>query len=158
MNVQHRPKTYTYRHIISFEETNVVGNVYFARQVAWQGACREMFLRDHAPATLDEIAADLRLVTVRVACDYYHELRAFDDIAVHMTLTRQVGNRIILAFDYRVTRDGMALQFARGEQEIRSMREGPEGLAACPIPDDLARALDLFAGSISADPAILSIQ
>jgi hypothetical protein len=61
------PRSYCYRHTVSFEETNVVGNVYFTRHISWQGRCRELFLRDYAPDTLDDLKRDLRLVPCRAA-------------------------------------------------------------------------------------------
>src|SRR5882672_2394132 len=42
-------RAYEYRHIVGFEETNLVGNVYYVKHVAWQGRVREMFLREHVP-------------------------------------------------------------------------------------------------------------
>jgi len=42
-------RSYEYRHVVSFEETNLVGNVYYVNHLRWQGRVREMFLRDHAP-------------------------------------------------------------------------------------------------------------
>jgi enediyne biosynthesis thioesterase len=56
-------RAYEYRHIVGFEETNVVGNVYYASHIRWQGRCREMFLRDHAPGVLHQLGEGLRLVT-----------------------------------------------------------------------------------------------
>ena len=38
-------RAFEYRHLVGFEETNLVGNVYYANHVRWQGRCREMFLR-----------------------------------------------------------------------------------------------------------------
>jgi len=143
----HTPPVFSYRHVISFEETNVVGNVYFARHVAWQGACREMFLRAHAPSVLDEIGADLRLVTLSVACDYFQELRAFDEVVVNMALAHVTGNRIGLDFDYRLQRGEQALQCARGRQEIGCMREPsgqPGRMVPCDVPAELMRALRAF--------------
>ena len=67
-------RTYEYTHIVGFEETNLVGNVYYANHVRWQGRCRELFLRDHAPEILDELRNGLYLVTVRVSCEYFNEL------------------------------------------------------------------------------------
>ena len=37
-------RAFEYRHVVSFEETNLVGNVYFANHLSWQGRCRELFL------------------------------------------------------------------------------------------------------------------
>ena len=64
-------RAYEYHHIVGFEETNVVGNVYYANHISWQGRCREMFLRDNAPEILDELSRGLALVTLRVSCEYF---------------------------------------------------------------------------------------
>ena len=139
------PRAFKHRHVICFEETNVVGNVYFARHVAWQGACREMFLRAHAPGILAEIERDLRLVTISVSCDYFQELRAFDEVDLRMSLAYERGNRIGLDFDYRVLRGDVALQCARGRQEIGCMRAEADGaLRPCPPPRELSEALRDF--------------
>ena len=65
-------RTYEYEVTIGFEETNVVGNVYFVNHLRWQGKCRELFLRDHAPGVLRDLANGLRILSVRskdcVAC------------------------------------------------------------------------------------------
>ena len=50
---------FEYRHIVGFEETNVVGNVYYANHVLWQGRCREMFLKEYAPDVADLISDGL---------------------------------------------------------------------------------------------------
>lgn len=34
-------QTYEYRHIVGFEETNLVGHAHDANHVKWQGRCRE---------------------------------------------------------------------------------------------------------------------
>ena len=85
--------TYRYRHRVSFEDTNLVGNVYFARYVSWQGRCRELFLLERAPEVLPELDRSLRLVTIRVACDYFAELRALDEVEISMVLAYQRQNR-----------------------------------------------------------------
>lgn len=146
-SVESRPRAFIFRHIVSFEETNLVGNVYFARHVAWQGICREMFLRAHAPSVLDEIACGLRLITVSVSCDYFAELRAFDEIELRMSLEHQRGNRIGLAFEYLVLRDGSSQQCALGKQEIGCMRLDPKGLVPVSLPDELQAALDEFSAA-----------
>lgn len=137
-------KAFIHKHIVCFEETNVVGNVYFARHVAWQGACREMFLRAHAPGILDEIEHDLRLVTISVSCEYFQELRAFDEIELLMSLKNCHGNRISLNFDYRVLREGGAQNCALGEQTIGCMKVTGKEMMATPPPQELLQALQPF--------------
>lgn len=140
-----RPRpSFSYRHIVAFEETNVVGNVYFTRHISWQGRCREMFLRQHAPDILGEISRDLRLVTLRVSCDYFEELNAFDEIDVRMSLAHIRQNKIGLNFSYLKTGAGPAATAARGFQEIGCMRLTAKGLVPISVPPQLAEALRPF--------------
>ena len=130
-------RAYEYRHTVGFEETNVVGNVYFTRYVSWQGRCRELFLRDCAPDTLAELAGDLRLVTTRVSCDYLAELRALDEVIVRMTLARLSPGRVTMRFEY--ARQGELV--ARGEQEIACLRARQGAYVPVAVPQSLRAAL-----------------
>ena len=141
-----RAKAFVYRHTISFEETNLLGNVYFVRHLAWQGRCREMFLWQFAASVIDELSKDLRLVTIHASCDYYVELTAFDEIEVQMCLAYQQQNRIGLAFEYYLCNERELTLVARGAQEIGCMRQTAEGLRPTPVPPDLASALEEYAG------------
>ncbi len=136
---------FIYHHVVSFEETNVVGNVYYARHVAWQGRCRELFLKEHAPEILDEIAKDLRLVTLRVSCEYFEEVRAFDEIEIRMSLLYQNVHRIGVAFDYMLQREEVETLAARGAQEIACMRCVGSSLTPTAVPPALRSALQLYA-------------
>ena len=124
-----------------FQETNLVGNVYFANHVAWQGACREHFLRDHAPEIVEQLQTGLSLVTVSCQCEYLAELVAFDEVVIRMQLIDSVQNRIDLGFDYvRVRRQREEL-VAIGRQRIACMQRNGEQLAPVPIPAALRAAL-----------------
>jgi enediyne biosynthesis thioesterase len=139
-------KAYEYPHLVGFEETNLVGNVYYVNHLRWQGRCREMFLRDHAPEILAELANGLALATVRCACDYLAELEAFDEIVLRMRLGGVVQNRITLNFEYwRRKGDEAEELVARGEQVVACMRR--EGGRAVPtaIPGSLREALKPYA-------------
>jgi len=138
-------RAYEHRHIVSFEETNLVGNVYYANHVRWQGLCREMFLRDHAPGLLEALASDLALVTVRVSCEYLAELFAFDEIAIRMRLSDLTQNRVTMRFEYWRRRGADEELVARGEQQIACMRRVGLQLAAAPVPPELRDALRLYA-------------
>jgi len=132
---------YEYRHLVSFEETNLVGNVYFANHVRWQGRCREMFIKDHAPGVLAELNDTLRMVTVRCSVEYLDELRAFDEVVVHMKLESVARNRIAMEFQYFRVRDDERELVARGSHEVATMRASAKGLVPTPIPAQLARVL-----------------
>lgn len=139
-----RARSYSYRHTISFEETNLVGNVYFTRHLSWQGRCRELFLRDYAAEVLDELRGDLRLVTLNVSCEYFAELHALDTVEIRMRLAHQHQHRIRLRFDYLLQNGSSEPLIARGSQEIGCMRQTAAGLAPTAIPRALARALADF--------------
>jgi enediyne biosynthesis thioesterase len=135
-------RAYEYRHIVAFEETNLVGNVYYANFVRWQGRCREMFLRDHAPGVIDGLKRGLALMTVRVSCEYLAELSAFDEVVIRMRLGALKQNRTTMLFEYwRQNPGGSEELVARGEQQVACMiREGSR-MIPVPIPLELSEAL-----------------
>lgn len=138
-------KYYEWRHIVSFQETNMVGNVYYVNHLSWQGRCREMFLRNHAPAILKDLTRGLALATVRCSCEYHDELTAFDEIALRMRLGGMTQNRITLLFDYWRCRNGSEQLVARGEQQIACMRRQGDRVVPTPIPPSLSQALKPYA-------------
>ena len=144
-------RVYEYRHIIGFEETNLVGNVYFVNHLRWQGRCRELFLRDHAPGVLAEIERGLAIVTIHVSCDYFEELRACDVVAIRMRLESQAQNRLTLGFDYFRIEEDKEQRIARGRQQIASMMREGAGLVPVPLPPELCAALEPYRVSSRAD-------
>ena len=138
-------RAFEYRHTVGFEETNLVGNVYYVNHLRWQGRCREMFLRDHAPSLVDELTRGLCLVTTRCACEYLDELRALDELVVEMRLGGLTQNRVSMHFDYYRLRAERRELVARGQQEIACMVRRAEGLAPQPFPPELRRAFDEYA-------------
>lgn len=138
-------RQFSYRHIVSFEETNLVGNVYFTRHISWQGRCREMFLKSHAPEVLDELARDLRMVTLKVSCDYFEELTALDEVDVQMSLAHLRQHRIGLDFNICKLQPGGRVCAARGFQEIGCMRATARGLVPDRPPKALTEALRPYA-------------
>ena len=127
------------------EETNLVGNVYYVNHLRWQGRCREMFLREHAPSVLADLAGNLALATVHCSCDYLGELWSFDEIVIRMRLGSVAQNRLSLNFEYwRVSGDGEEL-VARGRQDIACMRREGSRTVPTPVPDELREALRPYA-------------
>lgn len=140
-------RAFELHHVVAFEETNVVGNVYYANHIRWQGRCRELFLHEHAPEILDEIERGLALVTVRVSCDYFAELSAFDEITIRMTLKDLSRNRMTLRFEVQ-RRDGAERQIvARGEQQLACMRRRGHEIVPESWPPTLRDAVQAYAAS-----------
>jgi enediyne biosynthesis thioesterase len=135
---------YEYRHVVTFEETNLFGNAYYVHYVKWQGICRELFLRDHAPGVLDELQTGLVLSTVRCSCRYGAELRAFDTVVLRMSLASTVWNRIVLRFDYFRELGDRLEPVASGEQEIACMERREGRAVEREIPGPLLEALERY--------------
>src|SRR4029078_5331650 len=93
-------RAYQYRHVVGFEESNLIGNVYYVNHVRWQGRCRETFLRDRAPEGIGALKHGLVLVTTRVSREFMTELVAVDEIILRMLLGELAQNRITMKFEY----------------------------------------------------------
>lgn len=91
---------FEYRLQVSFEETNLVGNVYFANYFVWQGRCREAFLAKYAPQVLTDFSAGHGMITKESSCEYFDECFAFNNIAIHMYLNKLNRTSITMLFEY----------------------------------------------------------
>src|ERR1044071_5745892 len=135
---------YEYRHIVGFQETNLVGNVCYTHFLTWQGRCRELFLRDHAPDVIEELSRNLSLATVRCSCEYFAELQVFDEVFVRMRLVELMQNRITLGFEYWRRKDSGEELVARGEQQVACMRREDERVVPSLVPPSLREALAAY--------------
>ena len=134
-------RAFEYRHVVGFEETNLVGNVYYTNHIRWQGRCREMFLREHAPEVLASLANGFALVTTKVSCEYLAELAAFDELIIRMCLGSLKQNRIDMLFEYWRRKDDREELVARGEQQVACMHREAERMVPMPVPEVLREAL-----------------
>jgi len=134
-------RAYEYRHVVGFEETNLIGNVYYANHVRWQGRCREMFLRDRAPDVIDALKHGLVLVTTRVSCEFMAELVAFDEVVLRMRLGELGQSRITMNFEYWRGEELVA----RGEQQVACMQREGAQVVPVPVPAQLREALKEYA-------------
>ncbi len=138
-------RAYEYRHTVCFEETNLVGNVYYTNHVKWQGRVREMFLHDHAPDIIAELSKGLSLATLAVSCEYISELNAFDEVIIRMRLGDMTQSKVTMLFEYwRATKSGEEL-IARGQQQIACLRREGHTLTPIPVPKSLREALQAYA-------------
>ena len=135
-------KYYEIKHVVGFEETNLVGNVYYVNYLRWQGRCREMFLKLHAPDLLADLQADLKLFTLKVDCEFFAELSAFDELAIRMRLVELKQTQLEFSFDYvRIDPGGGETLVARGRQRIACMRGPNTATVPVRVPEPLTRAL-----------------
>lgn len=132
---------YEIRHTVGFEETNLVGNVYYVNYLRWQGRCREMFLKEKAPQVLTELQLDLKLFTLKVECEFFAEITAFDELSVRMRLEELTQTQIQFSFDYVKLSGGLENLVARGRQRIACMRGPNTDTAPTRVPVALREAL-----------------
>jgi len=137
-------RTYDYHHTVTFEDTNVAGNVYYVNHLRWQGRCRELFLREHAPSVVAELREGLHLVTTRCSCEYLAEIAPLDEVVIRMSLRELTQNRITMSFEYYRLRDGREELAAIGEQQVATMRRDGDDLTATPVPEALREALEPY--------------
>lgn len=145
-------RSYLYEHIVSFEETNALGNVYFSNFLKWQGVCRERFLKEHAPELIGQFSDGLRIATLECSCSYYWELYPFDSITVEMFLDDRHGSPgatepdvLQLCFKYWKTDKQQRLLAAEGEQKIAFLYSStPNTWVRGHLPDALKEALIPF--------------
>ncbi|MFF8867338.1 acyl-CoA thioesterase [Streptomyces sp. NPDC015139] len=136
---------FEYRHTVGFEETNLVGNVYYVNYLRWQGRCRELFLQQKAPTVLAEVQDDLKLFTLKVDCEFFAEITAFDELSIRMRLSELGQTQLEFTFDYVKVTGGAEVLIARGRQRIACMRGPNTNTVPSLIPEDLAHALEPYA-------------
>ncbi|MEU5090367.1 acyl-CoA thioesterase [Streptomyces sp. NPDC021356] len=136
---------FEYRHTVGFEETNLVGNVYYVNYLRWQGRCRELFLHQRAPAVLADVQDDLKLFTLKVDCEFFAEITAFDELSIRMRLAELGQTQLEFTFDYVKVTDGAEVLVARGRQRIACMRGPNTNTVPSLIPEALAHALEPYA-------------
>ncbi|GID33062.1 acyl-CoA thioesterase [Paractinoplanes brasiliensis] len=136
---------FAYQHTVGFEETNLVGNVYYVNYLRWQGRCREMFLKERAPEVLADLRDDLKLFTLRVDCEFYAEITAFDELSIRMRLEELAQTQLQFSFDYvRLDPGGGETLVARGSQRVACMRGPNTRTEPSRVPVALIRALEPY--------------
>jgi enediyne biosynthesis thioesterase len=136
---------YEYRHIVGFEETNLVGNVYYVNYLRWQGRCRELFLKERAAEVLDDLRDDLKLFTLKVDCEFFAEITAFDEVSIRMRLLELAQTQVRFGFDYvRLDPGGGETLVARGTQRVACMRGPNTRTVPARVPQPLVRALEPY--------------
>jgi enediyne biosynthesis thioesterase len=136
---------FEYLHTVGFEETNLVGNVYYVNYLRWQGRCREMFLKRMAPEVLADLRDDLKLFTLKVDCEFYAEITAFDELSIRMRLIELAQTQLEFGFDYvRLDPDAGDTLVARGRQRVACMRGPNARTVPARVPESLVRALNPY--------------
>jgi enediyne biosynthesis thioesterase len=139
-----RQPAYEHHHVVTYEETNAVGNVYFATYFKWQGMVRELFLAEHAPSVLADLATNHALVTTDANCSYLSELWPFDRLIIRLHASTPVHNRLGLRYEYwRSAPDRPPELVARGAQTVAWYERVPGGAPRpIPVPQELTDTIE----------------
>lgn len=109
-------KEFIFDKTVYLADTNAFTNAYFAKYFEWQGMTREAFFRKIMPNQNFLIDTGTRLITVRAAVEYKHEVFLYDDIEIGLKVGAVKGVSTDLIFTYRKKSDGTI--FAMGYQTI----------------------------------------
>ena len=140
-------KPFVFRHTVGFEETNLVGNVYFTNYLLWQGHCHELFLGEFAPDVVKSLmSGEIAFLTKRCSCEYLGDqgFSALDRVYLEMCLLAFRGGRMTLSFEY-FSGECSGELMARGEQEIYCKIRRGEQWVPDVFPAQLVEALLSFA-------------
>lgn len=122
----------SFRKTIYLQETNLMGNVYFANYFAWQGAAREEFMRHLLSPEMG--LSEYKMVTTFAAIKFLRELTLFDEILIHVYLSRADRFRMELLFHFHFQDALRQEPVATGKQTVAFVKA--DGKMAA-IPDVL---------------------
>jgi acyl-CoA thioesterase FadM len=137
------PRLLTKTFSTTLEESNLVGNVYFANYFAWQRKARDLFLHAISPEYHKGVGGLGEMVCLRSRMDYLREAMPFDDVQVQMSLEGMNEKGAVFGFEFfRVLPHGQRQKLSVGRQEVvwvtRDMSGRPVATA---WPDDVRTAL-----------------
>lgn len=101
----------------------MVGSVYFANYVRWQGKVREQFLADKAPEVLAELRNGLEHCAATANCRYHHALFPFGKVSLEISLDQLKENAALMNVDY----------FREAEDRRQLVASGSQEGAACGV-------------------------
>jgi acyl-CoA thioesterase FadM len=110
------------------EDSNLVGNVYYANYFIWQGRVRDKFINSFAPEFLRGIGRDGELICVSSRLDYLRDAMPFDKIYVAFSINEVYQTQATLKFEfYRVLPEDKKEKLAIGEHVVRWLIQDKHG-------------------------------
>jgi enediyne biosynthesis thioesterase len=88
---------------------------------------------------------DLKLFTLKVDCEFFAEITAFDDLSIRMRLNDLAQTQLEFTFDYvKLEPGGGETLIARGRQRVACMRGPNTRTVPSMVPPALVRALQPY--------------
>jgi enediyne core biosynthesis thioesterase len=113
-NLPSPPKTFIYEKTVYISDTNVEGNVYFARYFEWQGEAREELFRRFFPVSL--IEAGFKLITVNASSEFKNSAYLYDEIMIEVFMSNI--KRLSVQLNFKLTNKKTRKLIALGSQKI----------------------------------------
>ena len=102
-------RCFEYRHLVTFIDTNSVGNVYFVQYLVWMGKCREEITAMHYPEISEDIKKGFGFATEYAHMDYLGEAFLFDHVLIKMFVADLSRTRIEFLFEFYNEKDDKLL-------------------------------------------------
>lgn len=103
----------------ALEDTDLIGNIYFANYYVLQGRVLDRFFYEHYPDYYRTKGEQGEFWSLRSRCNHLREARPFDQIYVTMSLRAMYEGGISLSFEYfRLTPTGDRQKLAIGEHDV----------------------------------------
>ncbi|MFC7110774.1 acyl-CoA thioesterase [Nonomuraea rubra] len=95
---------------------------------------------------LADLQDDLKLFTLKVDCEFFAEITAFDELSIRMRLIELAQTQLEFGFDYvRIGPGDGELLIARGRQRVACMRGPNTRTVPARVPPALVGALEPYA-------------
>ena len=132
-------KDFIFEKVVYLGNTNLFGNVYFARYFDWQGEAREALFNKTVPESLSLFKSGIKFVTIEASIKYNKETTIFDEILIKVKAENFKVTTLDLIFTYinKKTDDVIAT----GKQRIGFVDSNNKII---PIPERLKQAWSKF--------------
>lgn len=93
-------KEFVFEKIVYLGDTNMFGNVYFARYFDWQGQAREAFLNRIIPNSISVFKSGIKFVTIEASVKYNKEALLYNEIMIKVSAENIKTTTLGLNFIY----------------------------------------------------------
>jgi len=98
----------------TYQDTNSVGNVYFAMYTLWVGKTRELFFQ-HTMPDFDLSTTDFLILTRSFTHKYLREIKEFESVSIHLRIKDY--NRKFVTIEHKILNKDKQM-IGKGEQSL----------------------------------------
>ena len=125
----------------SLEDSNLVGNIYFANYAKWLGRTRDLYFYNLMPNLYRGVGNDGEFFTLN--CDIFHlqEAMPFDNVLVKMYINKAYEFGLELYFEYFLNNRNSSKKLAFGYQKVGWVKRNDNVLELKRLPDEIIKNL-----------------